>query len=405
VAAGEYVAGTGGHRALLDVETAGVWAAVVAPLPSDASPSGASSGLRALSCPSPGACVAVGTYELASGNEAPLVETDEGGAWSARSGPLPSDAATRGFIDSLDAVSCTVAMDCAAVGLYVDGAGSQHPHALLDVAIDGAWLPGTVEVPADANTTSPYSMLDAVSCTALASCVAAGLYLDVHGDSQALLDAMSVALVSIPLTPSAPSRPHAVPEHGQAKISWSVAASLGGSPVTRYVATASPGGATCSSTATRCTVWGLTPHDRYTFRVVAASSLGSSPPSAPSAPITVAARIPASFVVRPFAEGSSALTPASRAQLARIASIVFADGDTRIVLVGYSDDRGAPGIRVELSARRAAVVERFLRRALGALGSSRMEFNASARGSANPVASNRTAIGRSANRRVTIVAT
>jgi hypothetical protein len=61
----------------------------------------------------------------------------------------------------------------------------------------------------------------------------------------------------------------------------------GGSPITGYTVTASPGGATCSTAGTRsCTVTGLLNGTAYTFTVRATNSVGTGPASAPSAPVT-----------------------------------------------------------------------------------------------------------------------
>ena len=72
----------------------------------------------------------------------------------------------------------------------------------------------------------------------------------------------------------------------QVALSWHPPADTG-TTITSYTATASPGGATCTSATPSCTVTGLTNGTAYTFTVVATNSVGGqSPTSAASAPIT-----------------------------------------------------------------------------------------------------------------------
>ena len=61
-------------------------------------------------------------------------------------------------------------------------------------------------------------------------------------------------------------------------------------PITSQVATASPGGTTCTwaSGPDACTINGLTIGDTYTFTVVSSNAIGASPASKVSAPLTVA---------------------------------------------------------------------------------------------------------------------
>lgn len=84
-------------------------------------------------------------------------------------------------------------------------------------------------------------------------------------------------------SPSAPTSVFARFDAGTVTIAWSVPMSDGGSPVTSYTATASPGGANCTTTgATTCTITGLAANSSFTFSVVATNGNGDSPASVSS---------------------------------------------------------------------------------------------------------------------------
>jgi len=94
--------------------------------------------------------------------------------------------------------------------------------------------------------------------------------------------------------PQPPSNVTATPGDTKATISWSAPTNTGGSPITGYNATASPGGKSCTTTtATSCTISGLTNGATYYISVTASNAVGTSEPSVvavtPAVPLVTAA--------------------------------------------------------------------------------------------------------------------
>jgi streptogramin lyase len=86
--------------------------------------------------------------------------------------------------------------------------------------------------------------------------------------------------------PAAPPRPLVVGNDRRLDVTWTPPADDGGAPVTAYVATASPGGATCTWTggAFGCSIAGVSNGRRAFVTVVAVNSAGRGAPSPPSLP-------------------------------------------------------------------------------------------------------------------------
>ena len=93
------------------------------------------------------------------------------------------------------------------------------------------------------------------------------------------------------ITTGVPGRPTgvgAVVANRSITVSWSAPADHGASAITEYVATAKPGGGTCSTSTTTCTISGLSSDTRYSITVTATNGTGTGPASEPSQQVSPA---------------------------------------------------------------------------------------------------------------------
>jgi alpha-tubulin suppressor-like RCC1 family protein len=109
--------------------------------------------------------------------------------------------------------------------------------------------------------------------------------------------------VPVLVGPQAPARVTAVPGDKAATVSWTAPASLDGGTLTGYTATASPGGAACMTTATTCTITGLSNGTRYSVTVIARSTVGNSGASS-AAVVTPQTGQPAGPIVSGYRPGT-----------------------------------------------------------------------------------------------------
>ncbi len=97
-----------------------------------------------------------------------------------------------------------------------------------------------------------------------------------------------------------------------------------------------------------------------------------------------------------FDTGSAVLKDAAIAQISKVGDIIAKYSDDRVQVEGHTDSTGSPAKNEELSLRRADSVKRVL---MGR-GVKEGQITALGMGQTKPVADNKTAAGRAANRRV-----
>ena len=101
---------------------------------------GSSDTLAGVSCISPAACTAVGTYDTSSGGGGTLIESWNGTRWSVVPSPSPGSG------DALSGVSCISAEACTAVGDLID-----QPPPKCGVGFDGSATEGEKSHPVTAD--------------------------------------------------------------------------------------------------------------------------------------------------------------------------------------------------------------------------------------------------------------
>jgi hypothetical protein len=173
VASGQYQS-TNGSSALLDVLANGTWTGVRGPQPSNANTSPEST-LTQVACPSTSSCTAVGSYAVQAGGAAPLIDAWNGTTWTGLAGPTPSDFdAAEGA--QLLAVSCGSPGSCVAVGGY-DTSAVVNQAGLIDTLSGGTWTATRAPEPSGATTgTNAQASLNEVACSTPASCITVGSY-------------------------------------------------------------------------------------------------------------------------------------------------------------------------------------------------------------------------------------
>ncbi len=158
------------------VAVAGAPAWTVASSPAVTLPGGQ---LQAVSCSAAAACTAVGIYLDASGIKRTLAQRWNGRTWQRQATPNPAVDTAPGVAPDLLGVSCPAASYCEAVGFY-----QLSP---FDLAIAQVWNGhGWKSQPFPFPVGSTSAELDQVSCTSARFCEAVGSYDDGVGDTLTL---------------------------------------------------------------------------------------------------------------------------------------------------------------------------------------------------------------------------
>jgi hypothetical protein len=154
---------------------------------------GAATNLLAVSCPSRSACTAVGSYQDSSGTQRALAEGWDGRRWSIEPTPPPADAKA----SQLTGVSCTSPAACTAVGTFLELNGNLL--TLVERWTGSAW---SIQPSPDPGLSD--SELTGVSCASPVSCQAVGFFAPAAPGLRALAehwDGTSWAIQPIPNRP------------------------------------------------------------------------------------------------------------------------------------------------------------------------------------------------------------
>ncbi|MDQ2955681.1 MAG: fibronectin type III domain-containing protein [Actinomycetota bacterium] len=157
-----------------------------------------------------------------------------------------------------------------------------------------------------------------------------------NGDSA---ESAASSAVTPAAEPGAPTGASAVAGDAQASVSFTAPASDGGSAITSYTVTSSPGGLSATCPGSPCVVTGLTNGTAYTFTVHATNPVGDSAESVASTSVTP--------IGAPTAVGGVTATVTDTS--ATVSFGAPADGGSPIVAYQYSTDNGLNWITLPTS--------------------------------------------------------
>jgi hypothetical protein len=233
--------------------------------------------LNAVACPTAVTCLAVGviTTVLPSTDGLFSVGTETSGVWNWN----PAVDTGSSGASSYQGIACPSATTCIAVG--TDGEVNGFYEGAVSVINEnqGAWsLTSTTAI-------DGWNHLYAISCPTSDQCVAIG---DARGPSQDTPAWMTLDFDGELWTPTSPTflvdNAQISPGSGKISVRWETPLVSSAGPVTAYTAkaTGADDSFTCTTSAERCVISGLTNGTAYEVSVVATNRVGSSNASQPS---------------------------------------------------------------------------------------------------------------------------
>jgi hypothetical protein len=159
IAAGDYKDSGGTAMTLAEAWNGTSWTIQATPNPAGAT----AAGLAGVSCASAQACAAAGSYTSSSGSLT-LAEAWNGTTWSIQATPTPAGSTGAAFA----AVSCSSPLACTAAGSYTSSSGS--------LTLAEAWNGTTWSIQATPSPGNMGNTIGGVSCSSPAACTMAGSY-------------------------------------------------------------------------------------------------------------------------------------------------------------------------------------------------------------------------------------
>lgn len=165
------------------IGSGGSWTAQSLPLPPNQA-TVPNANMASLSCPSPGHCIAIGTYSLRRtvNNLGVVVETLTRGRWQATYQALASGSAPSGDFSYMAGISCSSIRSCVAVGSALNFRTEANDDPVVFRLRDGRWSKQLLALPAG----SVGADLSSVSCSS-SRCVAAGRVESAAGSTHGLI--------------------------------------------------------------------------------------------------------------------------------------------------------------------------------------------------------------------------
>jgi|GEM_PF-655025 len=179
VAGGSYTNALGRQEAMVDVETNGVWGSIQDVAGVSALNDWGAASVTQVTCTAVANCVAVGFYSHDTSSYGrillPFTASLMGGVWGGGA-PLPNDTTLFVRGGTVSQLSCAATGYCVAVGSYLDVNSVQQ--SFVSSEVKGVWS-SVVDIPGtDALNVGKKSAASAVSCATTTNCLAGGTYRD-----------------------------------------------------------------------------------------------------------------------------------------------------------------------------------------------------------------------------------